>query len=360
MRVLNFQGLSIRRMISHVILEKQPKDQCSVATLSDELLTFDAEMERLILKRLQDAMGRKGKGFYLEIGNSAPSSFFGQCLDLDRVDRPSFIQRSQHIADLLAGVQTRANIKSGYLMIIEAQDNLHREQPVYIIIKAEPQEALRQNEKALEHIKEVVMSPAQKFYKVGVLYKDDNDGKTYPNDCYSGYVFDEQFSSGNSSLSTYFYRDFLGFDFTNNGPIQTHKFYEKTNEFIAKQVKDDDQREELLDALRVLVKTDTAEFIRPRDFANDYLASDEQKALFNATVAAEFPELVQKDTALLDFSLKTRKLRFDDVQISGPDSHFAEHVRVIKNRDELLNLDTSNENYTILRVLGRPTSVNRT
>lgn len=60
---------------------------------------------------------------------------------------------------------------------------------------------------------------------------------------------------------------------------------------------------------------------------------------------------MQKDTALLDFSLKTRKIRFDDVQISGPGSHFAEHVRVIKNRDELLNLDTSNENYTIIRVL---------
>lgn len=88
-------------------------------------------------------------------------------LGLDKVDRPGFIQRSQHIADLLAGVQTRANIKSGYLMVIEAQDNLHRKQPVYIIIKAEPQEALRQNEKALEHIKEVVTSPAQKFYKVG-------------------------------------------------------------------------------------------------------------------------------------------------------------------------------------------------
>lgn len=76
----------------------------------------------------------------------------------------------------------------------------------------------------------------------------DNDGKTDPNDCCSWYVFDEQFSSGNSSLSTYFYRNFLGFDFTNNGPIQTQKLYERANEFVDKQMKDDDQREELLDA----------------------------------------------------------------------------------------------------------------
>ena len=359
-RVLNFQGLSIRRMISHAILEKQPKDHCSIAEVSDELLTFNPEMEKLILKRLQDAMGRKGKGFFLEVGNSSPNSFFGHCLDLDRVDKPEFIKRSQSIADLLAGVQTRPNIKAGYLMVIEAIDGLYHKEPVYIIIKAEPQEALRRNKKALEHITDIVMSPSQKFYKVGVLYKDANVGKTYPNDTYSGYVFDEQFNSGNSHLSNYFYKDFLGFDFTNNGPIQTQRFFEKANDFIAKQVKDEDKRDELTEALRVMIKTDNAEYLRPRDFAKDYLETPEQKAMFNTTVAGDMPEMVKKDTSLLDFSLKTRKIKFNDVQISGPDAHFSEHVRVIKSQEDLKDLDPTSKNYSIVLVAGKPNSVNRT
>ena len=121
---------------------------------------------------------------------------------MDRVDKAEFIKRSQNIADLLAGAQTRTNIRSGYLMVIEATDGQYNKEPVYIVIKAEPQEGLRRNNKELEHIKDIVMSPAQKFYKVGVLYQDSNEGKTYPNDSFSGYVFDEQFNSGNSSLST--------------------------------------------------------------------------------------------------------------------------------------------------------------
>jgi hypothetical protein len=107
--------LSIRRMASHSIIEKQPKDQCSVADTTNELLTFSIDQQKLILKRLQDAMGRKGKGFYLEIGDASPRSFFGHCHDMNKLNDEIFIKRTQDIAHMLAGVQTHSKIKSGYL-----------------------------------------------------------------------------------------------------------------------------------------------------------------------------------------------------------------------------------------------------
>ncbi|WP_303312683.1 nucleoid-associated protein [Hymenobacter sp. BT730] len=357
MRQLNFQTLSIRRMIGHVIHEKQQHEQCSVAELSSELLTYDSEMERLIKRRLQDAMGRKGKGFYLEVANSSPSSFFGISHNLNTADNDEFVRRSQAIATLLAGAQRRASIKSGFLFIIEATDASFRNLPIFIVIKAEPQEALRRNAHALEHVTDLLMSPSQKFYKVGVLYRDDNDDKTYPNDSYSGYVFDEQFTNLNSGLSGYFYSEFLGFDYMNNGPLQTKHFFELTTKFLEADIKDLDKREELAEALRVMVKTDNSELLRPRDFAEHFLDSDEDKAIFNHKVSNEFPDMLQKDTSLLDFTLKTRKIKFNDVQISGPDNDFAENVQVIKNEDQMANLDPKNENYTILKIIGRPSLV---
>jgi len=359
MRQLNFQALTIRRMASHTILEKQLKDQTSVADVSDSLLGFDFDLQQLILKRLQAVLGRKGKGFYLEIGDSAPSSFFGQCHDLDRVNDQTFIKRTQDIAHLLAGSQNRANIKAGDLYVVEAIDSSYKNEPVYIVIKAEPHEGARRNNNALEHLKDIVLSPSQKLYKVGVLYKDENEGKTYPNDIYSAYLFDEQFGNG-SNLSAHFHKEFLRFDHTNNGPIQTKNFYDKTRDFIDKNIKDEEKREELGEALRVLIKTDNAEYLRPREFAQHYLESDEQKALFNATVANSFPDMVQKDNELVDFALKTRKVRFDGVQVSALDAEFADRVQLIKSQDEIANLNASDESYTILKVAGKPNSVKRT
>jgi hypothetical protein len=244
-------------------------------------------------------------------------------------------------------------------MVIDAIDTFNKNEPVYIVIKAEPQEALRRNASTLEHVKDLVMSPAQKFYKVGILYQDMKEGDNYPNNSFSGYMFDEQFNAGNSTLSAYFYKRFLGFDHTNNAPIQTKNFYEKTNAFIEKNVKDDDEREELADALRVLVKTDNAVSLHPRDFVKDYLEPGEQQALFNATVADTLPEMLSKDTSLLDFTLKTRKVKFDDVQISAPDNTFAQHVHVIKNRSKLDNIDLNDNSYTLVKIAGKPNSFSK-
>ncbi|TGE03330.1 nucleoid-associated protein [Hymenobacter fodinae] len=360
MRQLNFQALTIRRMASHSILEKQPTAQTSIADVTDELLDFTYDLQQLILSRLQAALGRKGKGFYLEIADSAPSSFFGQCVDLEKVNDPTFLKRSQNIAHLLAGSQNRSNIKAGDLYVIEAVDSSYQNSPVYIVIKAEPHEGVRRNKKSLEHLKDIVLSPSQKLYKVGVLYKDENEGKTYPNDSFSAYLFDEQFGSGSQTLSSYFYKEFLRFDYTNNGPIQTKIFYDKTRDFIDKNIKDEDKREELGEALRVLLKTDNAQYIRPKEFAQHYLETDEQQALFNATVSRDFPPMVEKNSQLVDFSLKTRKIRFGDAQVSAPDSNFNNHIQVIKSQNDLMNLDPSDDSYTILKVAGKPNSVKRT
>lgn len=359
MRLINFQALTIRRMVSHTILEKQPKDQTSTADVTDELLAFDFDQQQLILKRLQDAIGRRGKAFKLEIEDSAPSSFFGHCVDLNKVDNKGFVKRTQDLAHKLAGKQSRANIKAGYLMFIEAIDSSFGNTPVYIVIKAEPHEGLRRNASSLEHLKDIVMTPSQKLYKVGMLYLDDNEGKVYPNDSYSAYLFDDQFNT-DATLSLYFSRDFLSFGYKNNGPIQTKNFYEKTQDFLNKNIKDDDKREELADALRVLIQVSTAETIYPRDFAKNYLETEEQRALFSATVLKDdFPEAIKKDTILLDSAMKTRKVKFKDVQISGLDSNFGKRVQVIKNKSVLENLDPNSPAYTILKIEGKPNTVER-
>jgi hypothetical protein len=352
MRSLTFNSLDIKRVIIHKILEKKKEDACSLVEETNAIIECTPRMKVMIIERLLDAMGRKGKGFYLEVGDISSDSYFVLCNDLLRKKDPEFISVSKTLATKLAGLQTKGEIPNSYLMFIEAIDRTYHDTPIYITIKAEPHSAFKQTGDMVELMENLFLSPSQKLYKVGILYEDSNEEKAFPNDNHSGYVFDEQFT-GTSNLAKYFYEGYLGFTLLHNGPIQSKKFYDLTSALIMNKAPMED-RDDLLDALKTVFKADVSIWIRPNEFVDNYIGDATLKALFIAKVVNKLPASILKSSELLDFSLQNRKVSFGAFSISGPDAEFAEKVRVIKSRAELDEIDFNNPNQTVVVMPGRP------
>ena len=279
MRQLSFNSLDIKRAIIHKILERKPEHACSLVEETNVVIPFTPKMTLMLIERLLDAMGRKGKGFYLEIFDVAAGSFFLTCNNLNRKDDSEFIVASKHLATKLAGLQTQEIIPDSYLLFIEAVDRTYKNgSPVYIAIKTEPHAAFRHTGNVVEVLEGLFLSPSQKLYKVGILFDDDNTESPYPNSAYSGFLFDDQFG-GKSSLAKYFYEKFLGFSDKHNGALQSKIFHDLTHALIMTKAPLD-EREKLLDALKVTFVSDVSPTLRPNEFGEHYIEDPLLKAQF--------------------------------------------------------------------------------
>ena len=353
MRQITFNSLVYKRAIIHKILERQPQDACSQVEETHEVIAFSPKMTITLTQRLLAAMGRKGKGFYLEIWDVAPSGFYATCHNLHRKNDADFIAASKHLATKLAGLQTQGVIPESYLLFIEAIDETYNGgSPVYIAIKTEPHDAFKHTGTVVEVLEGVFLSPSQKLYKVGMLFEDDNPELAAPNDAYAGYLFDEQFG-GQSSLAKYFYDKFLGFSAKNNGALQSKNFYDLTHSLIMSHAPVDD-RGRLLESLRAVFTNDLAPVIRPSEFGEHFIAEPSLQGRFIAKVVNKLPGSFLKDKTLITTALKNRKVNFGAYSITGPDDDFADKVKVIKTRDELQDIDLTDPNITVIVMPGKP------
>jgi hypothetical protein len=353
MRQITFNSLEYKRAIIHTILERKQEDACSLVEETNEIIPFNPRMTVMLTRRLLDAMGRKGKGFNLEVWDVAPESFYSTCHNLHRKSDAEFIAASKHLATKLAGLQTQGIIPDSYLLFIEAVDRTYKNgSPVYIAIKTEPHEALKHTGTAVEVLDGLFLSPSQKLYKVGMMFEDENADRPAPNDCYSGYLFDESFG-GTSNLAKYFYDKFLGFSAKHNGALQSKDFYEMTRGLIMSKAPVED-RDRLLGALKSVFTVDVSPTIRPSDFGEHYIAEPTFKAHFTAKVVSKLPGSFLKDKTLIGNALKNRKVSFGEFSITGPDEDFASKVKQIKTRQELESIDLTDPNVTVLLMPGKP------
>lgn len=353
MRLLDFNSLQIKRGIIHKILERKPENATSLVAETNEIISFTPRMTLMLIQRLLDAMGRKGKGFYLEIWDVAPNSFFSTCHNLNRKNDTEFIAASKHLATKLAGLQTQEVIPESYLLFVEAIDRTHHNgSPMYIAIKTEPHEAFKHTGRIVEVLDGLFLSPSQKLYKIGILFEDDNPELAAPNNNYAGYLFDEQFG-GKSSLAKYFYEKFLGFSDKHNGALQSKNFYDFTHALIMGKASLD-EREKLLDALRILFTTDVSPTVRPSDFSEHYITDSSLKAQFLIKVVNKLPGSFLKDVSLINTTLQSRKVNFGAFSITGPDKDFASKVREIKTQKELESIDITDPTITVIVMPGKP------
>ena len=204
-------------------------------------------------------------------------------------------------------------------------------------------------------LKEVFLSPSQKLYKLGILFqKSENDSEEI-NDQYGCFLFDDQFRI-DQNPAEYFHKTFLGFKTGNNSKIQSSRFFSKTQSFIQSNIKDPNQRDNLLITLKHQFTVTQSDLISPNQFANDYLPLYQGiRDLYISEVCSELPSSFVRDSSLLSHKLSNRKITFPSkVNLSGPEDQFDQAVSIVTSDEVLNSLDPESSSYTIIKISGQP------
>lgn len=362
--MVNIYDIDIRRIICHEIEAKRIGMEHATVLSDNKLLINNIDVFSLIKERLGKAIENKTKAFDLEIGDYNQGSFFTYCSTLKGETNEKFINHSQEIAHLLARAQTKNSIPGGNLIFIEALDK--QDKTVFIVIKAELQAALRyelvNQQSNIRLLDDLFLSGEKKLYKFGIIYERDEEEKQYhsdlqyPNNHWGCFLYDAGFNA-DSKLAAYFYSDFLGFDISNNAKIQSKKFYINTENFIKGNVESSEEKENLLKVLKseFLNEDEEANKISPNDFAELYFHDDEVCDTYKNDIVEYLPDTIIKDPTLIKSRIMKKKIVFpNNITIAGPDNTFDINVKVVNDIEEIGDLDSSSNDYTILKVLGIP------
>lgn len=353
--------LSINRLIIHKIIAKLPERDTATVEYSDEVVNPNETVLALLKARLVDAVGRNSRAFELSIQESHEGTFFDLATRLHGGTNEEFIRLSSDIADSLADSQTRTNIPGGFLIVIDCH-NVDTRHEIAVVIKAEPHEALQLEQVGgrshLNLLEKVFLSPSQKLYKIGVVYRKEQDDITDAsgvNDRFGCFIYDDQFRT-ESRPAEYFYDHFLGFSIGDNGKIQSQRFYEKSENFIKSIDVDYETKIEMLNALAITFTADLNNTISPAEFARDHIpAEDGIRDQFFEVVCEDLPIAIVKDKSLIRRRLLNRKIDFPErINVIGPVEGFDANVEIISDRGNLLDLDVDSEEYTIVKISGRP------
>ena len=338
------EDLQIERIIIHRVHKKDEGRDYGIAEHSNELFDFGVAETETLKKRISTAFSKQKRFFKLEIAQCQANSFFDYAINIKNSDNQTFIDKSQKIADLLAISHDKKTIPSGLLLIM---DGYIRTKHFVIVIKAELQEAFTIKEmnerKVVELIHDLFLSPAKDFYKIGYLVEDRNNA-TFPNDNYSAFMYDDNFSSGNRDLAEYFYHRFLGFETNRNDKLLSRNFFHDIHRFIDNNVFGFENIKGLKNALNSLYRENTTGIINPDEFIQLNF-NEELINRYNNRIGIDYPHSFTKDLTLLDRRLQRGVILLaEDLKIEGP-SEAIDNVSVINGDDvdiEALSLAIEN------------------
>ena len=248
-----------------------------------------------------------------------------------------FVNLSQNIAGKLAVAQTNRTIPGGIVVVIEgACGNPSRS--FMCVIKAEPHGGFTKRQAdghlTLEYIKELILTPQAKLYKIGAFLRHDPAAATpqEPANGWKAFLFDDLITQGNKlSAAQYFYETFLGLAFPSNSAFQTKQFHALTKEFIRNANVDSEKKIDLLNALTTYLKTDQAATIQVDVFSQNYLGDAILQDAYTAYMGQKnFPATaIHKDLSEVQSQLRFRKLTFGhDIKLTAPADQFENYVRV--------------------------------
>ena len=354
--MINIELIDFKRVIMHEILRKTNQSD-AMPSCVDSLVVLDDDVVKTLKDRLNIAFGKRTRCFEMNIANIAPNSFYDLCKDLKLQEDNVFIENSKQLAGLLAKSQNQKKIPGGYFLFIEGV-NRTNQASVYIAIKADLQEALLKDKVTgvISVLKEVFLSPAQKFYKVGLMKEKLNEAQSIdPNDLFTCFLFDEQFNTSEALPATYFFKDFLGFSEDKNAKIVTKRFYDQSSSFINMNFPNMEERLNLLNALKVNLVDSNNQLFDPKEFGDSFIGDLDKRNQYSSTILSQFPSSFLKNTALLDATFKHSSMFFPNkIKVSGPSTDFDTYVSIVSDEEELRHIDRLFEEYTVLLVKGKP------
>ncbi|PKL80987.1 MAG: hypothetical protein CVV25_02050 [Ignavibacteriae bacterium HGW-Ignavibacteriae-4] len=357
--MINFFDVNFDRIVVHKIIPKTKDTDSGNTLVADHLVEVSPQTVQTIQDRLYDAAS-SSKYFQLAVEDSSESGFFGYAKDLHDSNEQRFMEYTGKMAQLMAESMKSGAIPGGYLIVVQGKTD-RTDKKVIVAIKAEMHDAMSFKNNEINLIEDVFLSPSKKFFKFGVLFeynepqKEDFTEFEFPNNLWGAFIFDQQFRP-ESSLAEYFYRDFLGFTTEMNPKIQSRRFYNETEKFILDNVLELNNKTDMLNLLDYEFTQNTGENdISPRTFADTYIHDEVLNQEYKDDIAEYLPAVIEKDSSLIKSKLFNKRIIFpNNIKIAGSKDAIDANVEIVTNEEDLRELSTLQDGYTIIKIKGRP------
>lgn len=296
MNISTIKITEISRIIAHTIYPKTGSNNAYIDS-SKSLLAFTVSEKGILISRLEESLKNTKKTFQLSFDDESKDSIYYNLHNNLPYSDKDFISYTQSLANDLADAHFRTNIPGGYCLIGEGvtQNNEY----FFFIIKAELQEVFNITDNKLQLIKNVFLSPAKDFYKIGFFIQQGK--KVLP------FMYDDQFSLQKKDLTEYFYGQFMGLTTDKNNALKSKNYFSDTKEFIEDNILNAKDRIGLLKALTVLYREDATGIISPRDFSEKYFEG-KLKIEYDKLIETRYPLSFAKDTSLIESRLELHRL----------------------------------------------------
>ncbi|AUD64597.1 hypothetical protein BK011_02465 [Tenericutes bacterium MZ-XQ] len=233
-------NLVITRMIIHEVFQIPDNGVKKSPVLSNQLVPLNEKIQKELSTRIVDVIR---KAIEIKKDDEIEGSY-NHILEIKDLDDNQFIEKSKIIVSLLADAQNTRIIKDSAIFVMSGEVGFEN-QKFSCLIKAEFdnsfQPVTENDSNEIIGLEAVVsfLGKEQKLYKLVVF--------TPSNNAYKSYLFDSNLSFRNTaSAAKYFYKDFLGSEFSNQGGVAIQNFNNLTQIFI------DSMFDDYIDKIRYL------------------------------------------------------------------------------------------------------------
>jgi hypothetical protein len=295
---LDYGRLAIQSVIVHQI----PRTGQGAPVFSEVESPLDADLKSYIKRK---------------IVASAASSYAFPVLPIDGTESPvpdtvkkylsapraGFAGRSRIIADYLVKIQSRLN-SEGLLTIVDGDVQTQR---VLAVLKLEREAGVSVNTQSIggkrtlviQHVGELMLTDSTKVFKAGVFAIEGT--------ALAGVASDHQRS--NHDVARFFLEKFLGCTYVEKPPVATKRFFEATEEFINRRIKDPRTQVKYQIALSAEMNNSRSQ-LRPRSFATDNLNAPDVEPYMKFLEENGALQSTYKDTKLVEGRMAGLQLSF--------------------------------------------------
>jgi hypothetical protein len=330
---LDLQDMTISKVVIHTVPIRTQERTPGAPVYAQTVIKLPAASAVTFQKRITDSLGKSSHGIEVSINDERAQSFFQAAAALMHAGDSDFLNDSRLLADKLAECQANRDLPASKLIIATGKCGSGKKR-FLVAIKAELQDGFLESGSSLAHLNELFLTPSQKLFKMAFLNEvvaaPAEDGLFSKNN-YTAHLFDHLMTAlETKSAAYYFYASFFGAIIADSDKKKTRDFFDLTRQFINNAPIPREEKLDLLDALRVDLKGNSA-IIHVEKFADQHMNESISQAYVDFMLEENFPRTaVTKDTEFIKARLKRRqKMRFHGgVEITAPPDEFNNLVTV--------------------------------
>ena len=332
---LDLSNMTINKVVIHTVPVRTEDRKPGSPIYGKSVIKLPLASAGTFQKRITESLGKSSHGIEVAIEKDDAPSFFNVAATLMHDNDAGFLNSSRVLSGKLADCQANRDLAASKLIIATGICGAGKKR-FLVAIKAELSDGFTENANGLDHLSQLFLTPSQKLYKMAFLSEAVAAapiGGLFAKENYTAYLFDHLMTAlETKSAAHYFYSSFFGASIAESDKKKTRDFFEFTKEFINGSQLSRDDKLDLLDALRIDLKGNSA-IIHVEAFADKYMNELLSDSYVEFMQEKDFPKTaVTKDTDFIKLRLKRRqKMRFGGgVEISAPPDELNNLVKVEK------------------------------